>query len=404
MLTQTKRDAILIALRSGVSPEFGMEHIWVNRAPELSAYHRHLEHLTRGGSGVWFLIGATGTGKTAMQMMTKLQARRTKFVAASADMSAGRLRLAGTQGESVDLYRHIIASLSTASNPRGGSLGHVLDVAVDQLAGDATNVSSAIRAALAPLAANPLAGDFTTLVASYAEAHRTHDLGGKEAILRWFRAEVSRSEARKELGVRAIVSDEMYFDTLKLLAGLLRLGGFSGLVIWIDELSALTNEVTRQLSRAKNYDRLLGMINDLAQTPTPGLGLFFSGTEATLDTKRGLFSSESLQSRLTAPTIGTASDYDATLVRLAPIEKEHLFVLLQKVQTVFTWPNEERAVISDEGIKAFLAQQSRQLGADLFRDTRALVKNFVSLLSVLAETGKAWQEFVTPAAVGQDRA
>lgn len=401
LLTPTKRDAILNALQNGVAPELGMEHVWVNRSLELRAYHAHLEHVERGGSGVWFLVGSTGMGKTAMQAMTKLQARRMRFVTGAADMSAGRLRLAGAAGESVELYRQIIASLSTATYPRGGAIGQVLDVVVDTLTANAADPSAAVRTALRSLSANPLTHDFITLLGTYAEAHRAGDEHVKDSILRWFRADVTKSEAKKELGVRAIVADETYFDVFKLLAGVFRLGGFAGLMIWIDELSALTNEVTRQLSRAKNYDRLLSMINDLSQSPTAGLGLFFSGTEAALDTKRGLFSSESIRSRLIAPAVGAASDYSATLLKLAPMEKEHLFVLCKKVQTVFTWPNEERVLVRDEGIAAFLAQQDRHLGSNVFRDTRTVVKNFLGLLRVLTESGQTWQDFVTPVAVGE---
>ena len=81
-------------------------------------------------------------------------------------------------------------------------------------------------------------------------------------IVRWFRGEYSRkTDAKEALGVNIIITDEDWYEYLKLFAMFFRLAGYSGMMIMVDELVnvyKIPNAVTRQY----NYEKMLTMYND----------------------------------------------------------------------------------------------------------------------------------------------
>ena len=61
-------------------------------------------------------------------------------------------------------------------------------------------------------------------------------------MTKWFRGEyLTKSEARAELGVGAIITDDDWYDYIKLFARFLRGAGYEGLVVLADELVNLWN-------------------------------------------------------------------------------------------------------------------------------------------------------------------
>ena len=141
--------------------------------------------------------------------------------------------------------------------------------------------------------------DFVTVVNRYWEGFETGDEALKSAASRWLRAEYStRSDARKALGVRTIIDDSNIYDQLKLLALFVRGAGYKGLVVSLDELVNLYKLSSSQ-ARNKNYEQVLRILNDVLQGSASHLGFMLGGTpEFLMDTRRGIYSYEALQSRL----------------------------------------------------------------------------------------------------------
>ena len=59
-----ERDAIVQSLRAGVVPRTGQQHIQVGRVEEVKALISDLDRIADGGSGIRFVIGEFGSGKT----------------------------------------------------------------------------------------------------------------------------------------------------------------------------------------------------------------------------------------------------------------------------------------------------------------------------------------------------
>lgn len=74
------RDAILQALRAGVVPRRGHQHIQVGRSDEVAALVKDIDRVADGGSALRFVIGEFGSGKTFfLHLVRSIAMRRAWF-------------------------------------------------------------------------------------------------------------------------------------------------------------------------------------------------------------------------------------------------------------------------------------------------------------------------------------
>ena len=66
-----ERDAIVAALRAGVVPRLGQQHIQVGRAAEVRAVLHDVDRIAEGGGACRFIIGEYGSGKTFFLHLTR---------------------------------------------------------------------------------------------------------------------------------------------------------------------------------------------------------------------------------------------------------------------------------------------------------------------------------------------
>jgi hypothetical protein len=372
------RNDIIEALRGGVTPTAGIPYVWVNRNQELLAVEKHLDHVAAGAAGIWFFVGRVGTGKTALQALTRISALQKDFAVMRADLTMGR-RLSGP--ESLDLYRHLVSSLTL---DRGDSSTDPLEQIL-VLAGAPSEMALADRERTlsAYLGATPLTADFARVVVSWLDP--SADAATRADALRWIRGDIRQRDAGGTLKVRSVINEKNYYDALKLLAKLARYAGLSGLLVAVDEVSQLAS-LPQAPTRAKNYGQVLHMINDIQQCGAPGLAIFLSGTEECLDPRRGFPSHEALRSRLMPHSYSGEgfSDHDAHVVRLSPIAENHLALLCEKVHDVFTRRLPAASLITTDEIAAFV-RAFRRSPVSREISTRDLLRDFVGLLTVLQQ-------------------
>ena len=98
-----ERDAIMQALRAGVVPRLGQQHIQVGRVAEVKALLGDIDRVADGGSAIRFAIGEYGSGKTFFLHLVRSIALERKLVTVHADLSPDR-RLHATGGQARALY------------------------------------------------------------------------------------------------------------------------------------------------------------------------------------------------------------------------------------------------------------------------------------------------------------
>ncbi|MEJ8814615.1 ATP-binding protein [Variovorax ureilyticus] len=403
------RDAVLQSLRSGVVPRAGQHLIQVGRTREIKTLDGDIDRIADGGSTFRLVIGEYGAGKTFFLNLIRSIAMEKKLVVASADLNPDR-RLHASGGQARSLYAELMRNLATRTKPEGGALAGIVEKFVSTSKAEAkasgATTESVIRQKLDHLTELVNGYDFADVIAAYYRGAEEGNEQLKSDAIRWLRGEFgTRTDARQALGVRSIVDDAAVYDQLKLMARFVRLAGFGGLLVNLDELVNLYKLANTQ-ARNANYEQLLRILNDSLQGNAVGLGFILGGTpEFLLDTRRGLYSYPALQSRLTQNTFATNGlvDFSGPVVRLAALAPEDFYVLLQKVRHVQASGDTSKYLLPDQGIASFMEHCSKRIGDSYFRTPRTTITSFVNLLAVLEQNpAAAWQDLLGGLAVSPD--
>ena len=393
-----ERDSIVRALSAGVVPRVGLQHIQVGRSREIEELLRDMERISEGGSTIRFIIGEYGSGKTFFLNLVKQIAMEKRMVVLSADISPDR-RLHATGGQARSLYAEMARNTSTLSRQDGGAMPSVVERFVTEAVSEAEktglDAQSVIREKLGHLEEMVGGYDFATVISRYWEGYDAGNEVLKSAALRWLRGEYStRTEARRDLGVRTIVDDSGLYDQLKLMAGFAREAGYEGVVVSLDEMVNLYKLVSSQ-ARQSNYEQILRILNDVLQGTAQYIGFLMGGTpEFLMDTRRGLYSYAALQSRLSENTFARDGmvDLSGPVIRLANLTPEDMFVLLSNIRRVMQSDDDP---IPDEALTTFMTHCSSRIGDAYFRTPRNTVREFVNMLSVLEQNpGTDWRALV----------
>ena len=404
-IKRREKDAILQSLKSGVVPRIGLQHIQVGRKEEVAAVIEDLERVQEGGSFIKFIIGKFGSGKSFFLNLTKTVALKKKFIVAQADITPDH-RLHGKNGQARALYGELMQSLSTNAKPNGGALESIIerwiseiDFKVQSKNGSENDLKNEIYQELKPLQDIVNGYDFINVILKYLEAYSTSNEILKSDSLRWLKAGYRlKSEASKDLGVKNIISDDNIYEYLKLFAKFVKIAGYSGLIVNIDEMIVLSERLNNSIARNLNYEMLLRILNDSLQGTTSEIGFLFGGTDEFLENqRRGLYSYEALATRLAENefAINGIKDFSGPLIKLENLSQNDFYILLLNIRNVFAEGDESKYLISDEGLEAFMVHSHKNLGSDFFSTPRDSIKKFVSLLSVLEKnTDLNWEELL----------
>lgn len=379
---------ILNSLKGGVVPRIGLPYITVGREVEIRALLTDLSLIADGGASFRFLVGRYGAGKSFLLQTIRTHAMGEGFVVADADLSPER-RLQGGQGQGLATYRELIRNISTKTRPEGGALNLILDRWVASCA-DADE--SAVNAQLAPLEEMVHGFDFTRMLHRYRAAVSEGDEEAMSRVTKWIRGEYrTKSEARAELGSSTIISDDDWYDYVKLIARFLVCSGYKGTLVLIDELVNLY-KIPNAITRQYNYEKILTMYNDTLQGKAQYLGMIMGGTPTSIeDRRRGVFSYEALRSRLAQGRFAREDlkDMLAPIIRLQPLTYEELLVLIEKLMQIhagyFGWT----PTLTEDDLVDFLKVEFGRVGADTHLTPREVIRDFIELLDILCQNPDA---------------
>lgn len=182
--------------------------------------------------------------------------------------------------------------------------------------------------------------------------------------------------------------------------------GYGGLLVCLDEMVNLY-KISNSTTRKANYEEILNILNNTLQGTLSHIGFIMSGTpEFLTDSHRGLYSYEALKSRLAENTFAKnlgLTDYKSTVLRLANLTKEELYLLLMNLRYVFAGGNESNFLVPDDALLAYLNHCAKKIGDSYFRTPRNTIKGFLDLLSILEQyPNLKWSDMVERIEVTQD--
>ncbi len=396
---------IINSLKGGVVPRIGLPYITVGRETEIDAFLHDIGIIEEGGASFRFIAGKYGSGKSFLLQTVRSYAMDRNMAVADADLSPER-RLQGTRGQGLATYKELIRNLSTKTRPEGGALTLILDRWISGLMNEAMNenglsfsdpglkplTEKKIRDVISSLNEMVHGFDFARLLTLYYEAYLNGDDELKARVVKWFRGEyTTKTEAKEQLGVNIIITDDDWCEYIKLFSVFLKKAGYGGLIILIDELVniyKIPNSITRQY----NYEKILTMYNDTLQGKAQYLGIIMSGTPQCIeDTRRGVYSYEALRSRLTAGRFGRGEMRDmlAPVIKLVPLTYEEMLVLTEKLADIHAQLFEYEQKIREEDLITFIKIEFSRVGADTSITPREVIRDFIELLDILYQNPDA---------------
>ena len=376
-----------------------MPYIAVGRKNEIEALLHDVDIIESGGASFRFIVGRYGSGKSFLIQTIRNYVMDKGFIVADADLSPER-RLQGTRGQGLATYRELIGNLSTKTKPEGGALTLVLDRWISGVQTEAVGetglepgnpqltklVDQKIYAVTSAVSELVHGFEFARLLSLYYHAYVDGDDEIKMKVVRWFRGEYAlKREAKEALGINIIITDDDWYDYLKIFAVFFRMAGYAGMIIMIDELVNLY-KIPNAITRQYNYEKLLTMYNDTLQGKARYLGIIMGATpQAIEDKRRGVYSYEALRSRLAEGKFSApgARDLLAPVIHLEPLTPEEMLVLCEKLSDMHGDLYGYQKKLGTNDLADFIKLEYGRIGADQNITPREVIRDFIELLDLL---------------------
>ncbi len=242
---------IITCLRYGTVPNKGVLKFSVGREQILNLIRQDLKQVENGHSRLRFLNGCYGSGKTHLLYILKEFAFKNNFASSFVTLTPRECPM-------YDLgvvYNHIVKGLRTSiclDNP-----------ALETIIKDWFNKISAMRTfdhKLVLQKIKKLSPDFQKVLTIYIESFKKDSWKITDSAIRWIQGDLRNKRDAKICGAESYACNETALDMLRNLVLMLKVIGFSGLVILLDEAEAIPC-VSRVSQIQHAYDNLVKLIN-----------------------------------------------------------------------------------------------------------------------------------------------
>ena len=393
--------AVLNSLKGGVVPRVGLEYITVGRRSEVQALLQDVSIIENGGAAIRFIEGQYGSGKTFLLHALRNHVMEKNFVVTDVELSVDR-RFVGNRGQGLATYRELIRNMAVSARPDNGALSLILDRWIGNIENQVVQqegitpgqeifdltVSKKIYEITSSMEERINGFDFGKVIAAYYKGHRIGDSQLQKNALRWLCGEYrTKTEAKNDLGVGLIATDENWYDFMKLFADFVVKAGYAGLYICIDEMASIY-EIPSKVGRDFNYNKILSIYNDMLQGKAKNMGIIMSITkEALEDPVKGIYSFGPLKSRLKDDReeqkgIVMLRDMAAPIIKLSPLNPGEMYVLIEKLTQIHEIVYDYQARLDHDDYIYFLKTQyaKKQKAADI--TARDMIRNYITLLNL----------------------
>jgi len=386
-----RRKDILDALRAGTVPRRGLDLLAVGMQRFESVIDEELAAVRQGAGRLKAIRGEYGSGKTFFARWVEERAKRAGFAVSEVQISETETPLHTLE----TVYRRLLERLSTPDQEQG-AFRNVVDawfyaLEEDLLAsGEVTkNDPDALLSKSNELmekrlaSISQLAPAFAAALRGYRSALARGDMPVAEALLAWVSGQPNvAAAAKRAAGIKGEVD---HFGALCFLQGLLimlRDGGFSGLVLVLDEVETLQR--VKADVREKALNALRQLADEVHGGRFPGLYLILTGTPAFFEGPQGIQRLPPLAQRLHVD-FGSDPRFDnprASQVRLHNFDLPALVEVGRKVRNLFANGSEQATRIiglaDDEYIELLARAVAGRLGGKVGLAPRLFLKKLIA--------------------------
>lgn len=317
------------ALKNGTVPADGVEYLCTGRNQQIEELNRCFDFVSKGGSAIKFICGEYGAGKTFLLKRARIEAEKQGFVVSSIKINQGfRLNLLN------HLYYNIMHNLSFKD-------GCEEKTGFEDLMADWMNCYRRYTGYERRVAAEDVViklgkynHSMARAVGEYISAAYKGDRSKVNGIVSWITGEENITyEIKSSFRVTGTVDRLNAIDFLKGFSALLKLLGYAGLVVLVDELELVMDE--RVDLRKKAYENLRLILDECALGQPENTIFIFAATEAIINDRiKGIPSYQALSQRLGNPADkanSSLSDKRQPLMYLPPFHYKDLSELSIKI-------------------------------------------------------------------------
>jgi hypothetical protein len=333
-LTIQKARHIINALKNGVVPDEELELLCVGRDREIQEFTRCFE-LTSGGSGtIKFLDGEYGSGKSFLINVVKQAAVKNNFIVSKIQVDRG-FRFNNLEY----LYYHVMHNLTLNVTGRSvTSFESIFDIWITKLQDttDRSKAAAEINEVIASLNRHNMA--FARAFLAYIKARIEKDRVLSDTIASWLMGEKNiPANLKAKFDVVGSVDKLNSIDFLKAFIELIKLLGYGGLLVLVDELELIMSE--RVDIRRVSYENLRNIIDICCSGELGSCMFVFAATDDFFENpEKGIKTYEALSQRLgDAIDKSNSALYDVRqpIIRLQKLNVEEFQELTDRVIDIY---------------------------------------------------------------------
>lgn len=378
-----------MALKNGNVPSSGASEICIGREKEIEEFKYLLSKIKEGKAITKFINGEFGSGKSFFLKVLEEEAYDANFVVSkitlSRDVPFNKIEV---------VYRNIVGSLKCKT---GTSLEHIIERWLTKLQVMALNETDD------PLKQSSIVKDnvhndlktarkhsntFVVAIERYHNAVTTGDFETAKFAQAWLRGDANIPfNIKRKFGVKGDIDRENAFQFLEALSAFLKMIGYSGLVILIDEAEHIMTLHNKKL-RDTAYNYIREIYDECNLGRFQNTLFIFAGTPQFFDDpKLGIPSYEALDDRIRDVINSSYKDLRKQILQLEGFDRENLIDIAKKLlsmhQEVYSWDGDSIINPTLEGIVEVHESNAELTGYKV--TPRVFIRSFISVLDTVQQ-------------------
>ena len=381
--TATARN-IISTLKSGVIPETGSELICTGRDRAAKEFESCLDSIEKGGGIVKFITGEYGSGKSFMLNKIRQLAVNQDFTVCSLQIGNG-LNLSSFDA----LYYSIMHNITIKDSTEGTDFETIFGSWIGRLKlnYDKDRVYKEINNVVTSL--DNFNSSFSRAFLTYIKARISQDTQLSNAAASWIKGEKNiPAQLKAKFNIKGDIDKLTAIDSFKAFIHLIKLLGYKGMVILVDELELLMSQ--RSDIRKICYENLRYIIDNTCGGEFKNCLFVFAATDDFFeDSEKGIKTYHALYQRLgEAPPSDNPVVMDMRLpvMRMTKLSHDDLLMLAERIIALHKAAYNWKPYINAESARnwALLTLSRDKTGSQLV-NTREYNKKLIEFLDILEQ-------------------
>jgi len=375
---------ILNSLKMGINPSNNIVDLCVGRDAHKLEISRCLD-LTKEGAGVVkFICGEYGSGKTFIINLATEEALKRNFVVSRLQIDSGmRFNDLG------NFYYSLMHNLQIKDDSKAGTcFEEIFDRWIEKLVSMDNREEAALIVNQVVESLNDYNSSFSRAFLAYIKAKISKDIELSNAAASWIKGEKNIPIGLKvRFEVKGNIDKENSMDFFKAFLRLLKLMGYGGILIAVDEIELLMS--LRSDIRKTSFENLRYLIDNCSSQDFSNCMFCFGATpEFFSNVEKGAKSYIALAQRLgdaIDKKSSSLSDMRQTIMRLNELNSNELLDLTEKILYLHKLAYNWEPTTSSSAIKSWATLALKRSKEGLKVNTREFIVKLIEILDIMEQ-------------------